>query len=221
MAEETPAEQEERLQRREERLAKQHERLKDPPPHNDGGSAPKADSVGKGVGGFFSFIVDHKIASFAVASVIVLIIIVYYINTQGAGGQYGNAANATGQAQNPGYQDVGTAEALTQLTSQLNSIEQQLANPSTTTSGSGNGIGNGPTWWDNPGSKGLLGGLGAEIKKVGDQYYFRDKGTGNAWEAIPLPPGTKISRGRDNRWWYILPGETKKRLLKINAKGGG
>lgn len=230
MAEETPAEQEDRLQRREERLEKQHARLKDPPPK--GGGNPKTSSVSEGVSGILSFFEDHKIALLAVGAIFVLVAVVIFIQQQNSNStNSANAANDTGTAQNPGYQDVGTAYSLDQLTQQLDAIQQQLgtstttgSTTTTTTTGSGSGsttsnpppkTKSAPTYW--PSADGLLG-PGIRILIQNGQYLYRSENQGptnthGGFLPVPLPSGTKYKPGAQGRYYYETPGTNTWKLL--------
>jgi hypothetical protein len=229
MADETPQEQEERLNRREERLARQHERLKDPPPKGGGGSSGgrSGGGIGAGLAGIGAFFAEHKITVVIVAVAGAIVLIGLYLQNKNSSTTAANAANTTGQAQNPAYQDVGTAMSLDQLTQQLNAIQQQLANQNTTTTTptkpptpwpkpwqSGNGpqpkqTGNPQPW---PASSGLLG-PNVRIMIVNGQYEYRSPSTGGMFRNVPLPGGTQYKPGGGGRYYYELPGTTQWKTL--------
>ena len=119
MADETPAEREERLQRQEERLAKQHERLSNPPPARGGGGG----GGGKFLAGIGGFIGEHKIIVIGIGlGIVAFVIYMSYRNSNNTT----NGSNAQGSLGNAGYQDQGTAYALTQLSQQMDALQNQL-----------------------------------------------------------------------------------------------
>src|SRR4051812_20954002 len=90
-----------------------------PPPKTGGGEV--AGAVGSGL---LEFLGAHKIAIIVVGGIAVVIVFVIAMQGQNATTSGNtNTANQQGSLANSGYQDAGTAYALTQLTSQLDSIQ--------------------------------------------------------------------------------------------------
>jgi hypothetical protein len=127
MAEESPSEREDRLQRAEERLQKQHTRLSDPPPKT---------SVGSTFGGVASFFGEHKMLIFIGIGIAVVIYVLFQSRNNNASNTNSTSQTAgTGSLANAGYQDQGTAYALTQLGQQLNNLTAIVGNPPTGATG--------------------------------------------------------------------------------------
>src|SRR6266436_6321551 len=103
MADESPSEREDRLQRSEERLQKQHGRLMEQP-------SPKTGSggrFGKAASGVFSFFGEHKLIVFMAIRVAVVLYVVVKSKSNTSTSTTGQAAQ--GSLGNAGYQDQGTA----------------------------------------------------------------------------------------------------------------
>lgn len=120
MADESPSEREERLQRQEERLQHQHERVKEMR------TMPKTSSVGSALAGIGSFFGEHKLI---VAAVIGFGVVAYIIMRNRQTSVPNSAVAQPGSLGNSGYQDSGTAYALTNLGQELNNLQATLANP--------------------------------------------------------------------------------------------
>lgn len=118
MADESPAEREERLQKAEDRLQRAKERHKEEsqvPERTKGGGG-----FGKAVAGFGSFFGEHKLIILAVVGFGIVAYIIY----RSRSGATTSAANQQGSL--AGYQDSNTASALQNLQTQLNNLRDTI-----------------------------------------------------------------------------------------------
>jgi hypothetical protein len=162
MIEETPAEKEERLQRREERLQRQHERLKEGhPSHSSRGS-----SSGGSFKEVFSFFEEHKVITIAVIAIVLLLLALNVFNNNSQSGTVATSGpNASPNYAASGYMSSGTASALDNINSTLQSMMSQIASlgqqqASSSSSGSsttGSGTSSSPGVGSSTGSSGPSG----------------------------------------------------------------
>lgn len=224
MAEETPSEREERLQRQEERLKSQHERLSNPPPARESGGG--GGGALSGIGTFFA---EHKVAVIVTGGILLVAVVIYYLSQQGAQGSAATPSNEQGSLGNAGYQDQGVAYALTQLGQQLNNLNTAFSNvaqggttttpPATTPPAGTTDTGTNPPPTQGGTGQTASAPFNLDLSQFGNMTFFKGA-QGRFWAATDtpgnmsktnlsqfFPEGTTFSQqGRNGPLWYTVPG---------------
>lgn len=196
MADETPAEREERLQKAEDRLQRAKERHKEEaavPEKTRGGGG-----FGKAVAGIGSFFGEHKIIILAVVG---FGIVAYIIYKSQSGATTANTANQQGSL--AGQQDANTASALDSLQTQLNNLAATVSNipagpagpagPPGPVGGSGGGAGGGSGGGSGGGTGGTPPGTTWLWQQLHGNYPIIPSGQYKGPSFSNLKPGTKYT----------------------------